>query len=112
MKSKHSPEIGIGLPVALQAPENGAPKYQELGLVGCTTESLGQDVDRLVCLLQTVQQTGEMQPGLNVGRLQLEQLAVGPDCVSGQWPCRQVVCLLQPLLGQASVPGRRGASVL
>jgi hypothetical protein len=107
MEAKHPAEIGFGLPVALQPAENGAAKHQKLGLIRRAAEPLGQDVYRFGGLLQAVEQPGEMQASLDVARLELQQLAIGADGVTGKGSRGQLVCPLQPLLGQTTVPGRR-----
>lgn len=107
VEPKRSPKISVGLPISLQAAEDGSAEDQKLGLIGRAAKSLRQDIHRLAGLLQAIQQPREVQPPLDVGRLQLEQVAVRSDRFSRKRSGGEVRRLLKPQLGLASIPGGR-----
>jgi hypothetical protein len=110
MEPEGAPKICIGLAITLQAAKDGAPEDQELGLVRRPAEPLRQNIHRLSRLLQMIQQPCEVEPGLDMGRLQFEQVAVRTDRLSWQRAGREFHRLLKPQLGLAPVStGRRGA---
>jgi hypothetical protein len=96
VKPKRPPKISVGLAIALQAAEDGSAENQKLGLVGRAAKSFRQDIHRLGRLLQAIQQPREVQPRLDLGRVQFEQVAVRSDGFAGQWSSREVRCLLKP----------------
>jgi hypothetical protein len=111
MESKRPTQIGLRLAVTLQPSQDGSSQHQELGLVWGSPESLRQNIHSFGGLFQPIQQTGEMEPALDVSRLQFEQLAIRSDRRTGQRAGRQIVRLLEPPLRLAPVPRRRGAGV-
>jgi hypothetical protein len=111
MQPKHPPEVGFRLAVALQPPENGPPENQKFSLIRSPPESFRQYVRRFACLFQPVQQPGKIQASLDMAGLELEQLAVRPDRLSGERPRSKLIGLLQTLLGLAPVPGGNGRTI-
>jgi hypothetical protein len=94
MEPEHPAEIRIRLPIALQTPEHGAPKDEELGLVGGSSQPVGQDLDCVRGLFEAIEQTGKMKPTLDVLGFHLQQLAVRSDRVSRERPRGQIIGLL------------------
>jgi hypothetical protein len=72
-------------------------------LVGRTAKTSRENVDRLEWLFESIQQTCQVQPRLDVLRFQLKQLTVRTYGGIRPWPQRQFVSLLQTALGGASV---------
>ena len=48
------------------AAQDRATKDQKFGWVGSAPETLGQHLDRLVCLFQPIEQAGEVQAAFDV----------------------------------------------
>jgi hypothetical protein len=72
MQPERPPEIQLGLAIALQPAKDRPTKNQKFGLIGRSAKSVREHFHRLDWLFQTVEQTGEMQTGLDVLWLQLE----------------------------------------
>jgi hypothetical protein len=72
VKTKHPPEVGFGLAVALEAAEDGATQDEKLRLVGGPPEPVGQNLDGIGRLLQPIEQTGELKAALHMIGFQLE----------------------------------------
>jgi hypothetical protein len=72
MKSQDAAEVHFGFSIALQPAKDGTPEHEELGLVGRTPETLRQNVDCLIRLLQSIEQAGEVESALNVTRFHLQ----------------------------------------
>ena len=77
MKTKHAPKVYLGVAIALQSPQNGSAKNEELCLIWGPPETLRENVHCFGGFLQSIQQSGEMQAPFHVAWLQLEQLAIG-----------------------------------
>ena len=105
MEPQDAPKIRIGFPIALEPAEDGPPENQELGLVGRSPQPLRKHIHSLIGLFQAIQKSGEMQATFHVGRLQLEQLAIRPDRLTGERSGRQFIGALQPLFGDTPIAG-------
>jgi hypothetical protein len=103
MEPEYPAEVGFCLAVALDSPEKGASQHEELGLIGRTAEAIREHVHCFAGFLQPLEQPGEVEPPLDMLRLQFKELSVMAHGLPRHRTLRQVISLLQPAFRDASV---------
>jgi hypothetical protein len=94
MEPQRPPKIQLPFAVSLESAQDRAPEDQKLRLVRRPAQPIEEDFDRLRRFLQPVQQASQMQPGLHMAGLQLEQFTVRPNRRLRQRAGGQLVGLL------------------
>ncbi len=110
MEPKGSAEIRLGVRVAAKPPVDSTPEHQELGLVGGQAKPVGEHLDGLGSLVESLEQAGQVEASLDLLGLGREERAVDRYGRGGKRSLRDRVSPLEQLLHGRPCPSARRLS--